>query len=412
MKASISEKAAAFKRSKSPVREIMSYADPKYVKKLGFEPSDIISFAGGWVNHRAPEDLQESYREIIGDDSLFHLSGGYPPTLGTNDCREALVEYEKHLYGMENLGANQIAIGVSSTQLLYDLFQVLLDPGDKVLLLDPSYCNYPMQIVTAMDAHILRFPVLDVESWRYVADQKIDEFSKYVLKSNPKVVLLVSPDNPTSQILPDEFVQSALDSAREIGSFLVMDFAYKDIVFNESTPRYFSWGPNEHFLSIHSNSKWSRSLGRRLGWIEATEPIIAAMESIQNSSILCPDMLHEMALTRYINTAIEENSLKPYVREMRQKYYIAAQHTVSSIKEYLGLPCLNPQGGLYTCIKLDIDGASFVGNILSETGVLFVPGWGFGRTLRNAVRVSYGPLVNGLDAISRGLEKVGRYLRE
>ena len=158
MKPTISKKANKFKRSISPVRQIMSYADPNYVKKIGINPKDLISFAGGWVNHRAPKELQKAYEEIVLYDDLFHKSGGYPPTLGNLEFKKAVIEFEKHLYGIDNLDVDQIAVGLGSTQLAMDLLEVILDPSDKILLLDPSYCNYPTQVITGiMDASILRF---------------------------------------------------------------------------------------------------------------------------------------------------------------------------------------------------------------------------------------------------------------
>ena len=60
---------------------------------------------------------------------------------------------------------------------------------------------------------------------------------------------------------------------------------------------------------MRSNSKWCRSLGRRLGWVEAPKFVINAMESIQSSTILCPDTLHQMALTKFINDSIEDDTL-------------------------------------------------------------------------------------------------------
>ena len=408
----LSKKAIEFKRNISPVREIMQYADSEYIKKLGLKSSDIISFAGGWVNHKAPKGLQESYKEIIQDENLFHASGGYAPTLGSFDCKKAIVEYEKHLYNMKDLEPNQIAIGASSTQLTFDLLKILLNPKDKIVLLDPSYCNYPTQLFMALDIELLRFPVLDVDSWKYIADSKVKEFYNFILEKKPKVILLVSPDNPTSQVLSDKFVSSVVEAAEAVGAFVVMDFAYKEILFDNEPPKYFSHGPSDNFISIYSNSKWGRSLGRRLGWVQAPKFVIDAMESFLNSSILCPDMLHQMALTNYIHKSIKENSLKPYIKETSQKYKEAARYTINAIKEHLDLPCLEPQGGLYTCLKLNTDGAHFVRDLLSKTGVLFVPGWGFGRTMSNAARISYGPLVNDFSKIDLGMKKVGEYLKK
>ncbi len=411
MKPQLSKKAVMFRRQISPVRQIMSYANPAYFKKLGFEPQEVISFAGGWVNHKAPKLMQQVYAEIINDEEKLHQSGGYSPTLGLPACKEALVKYEQHLYNMQGINPEQIAIGANSTQMTFDIFQVLLDPHDKILLLDPAYCNFPTQITTAMDVEIIRFSVVDTEKWEYIPEQKVQEFAQFIRQEKPKVVLLVAPDNPTSQILPQAFVQAAHDAVKEIGGFLVIDFAYKDIVFSEKIPEYFSWPPSEHYLSLHSNSKWCRGLGRRLGWIEASEEVISVFESVQSSAILCPDTLHQMALTTYLEKAIADGSLRAYMRDVNHLYKKAAEKTVQAIREHTGLPCFVPQGGLYTCMKIDRDSAAFVEEVLKATGVLFVPGWGFGRTQQDAVRISYGPLVHDLDKIDQAIKKVGAFLQ-
>jgi len=413
MKPQISNIAAKFKRTVSPVREIMSYADLNYVRKLGLEPSDIISFAGGWVDHKSPESLKDAYRGIIDDDQRFHRSGGYPPAMGTTECRQAIADFERTIFGMDDLDVSQIAVGLGSTQLAMNLFLTLLDPGDKILLLDPSYCNYPTQIITTLaGVGILRFPVLDEETWTYTADEKMDELHDFILDNQPKAILLISPDNPTSRVLSDAFVNRVLDAAEETGSFLVIDFAYKEICFGGEYPEYFSKAPTDNFVTLHSNSKWCRGLGRRLGWIEAPEYVIEAMESIFYSTILCPDMMHQMAMTDYVNKAIEENTLEDYVRDSNRQYKIAAEHTAALIETKLGLPYVMPEGGLYVSIKVGSDGGKFVGDLLRKTGVLLVPGWGFGRTMRNAVRLSYGPLVRNLDTITKGIEKIAGFLNE
>jgi len=118
-----------------------------------------------------------------------------------------------------------------------------------------------------------------------------------------------------------------------------------------------------------------------------------------------------MAFTEYVQEAIKNNSLKQYLYDMNESYKKAAEVSSSSIDSYLGLPRLEPQGGLYNCIKIDEDGSQFVEKILKETAVLFVPGWGFGETLQNAIRISFGPLVNDLEKIEIAMQKVGKFLR-
>lgn len=413
MKPSISRNVSKFKNTRSPVREIMDLANPQYFKRVGLDPDKVISFSGGWVNHEAPDEMRESYARIIGDRRRFHASGAYPPSIGMPECRQALVAFEKHLYGAEmDLIPENIAIGCNSTQLTFNLMHILLGPGDKLLLPDPAYCNYPSQLSLMEDVEIVRFPVLDTEQWRYVADERKEDFAAFIRAEKPKMVLLCAPDNPTSQIPSTAFVEAALEAAREAGSFLVIDFAYKALVWGETLPDYFSWGPNDNYLSIHSNSKWCRGLGRRLGWVEASVEIIEALEAVQGSSILCPDTLHQMALTDYITESISANSLRPYIEQTAELYREAARRTVEAIDSCLEMPCLKPQGGLYTVLRTGEESTKFTLEVLQNTGVIVVPGWGFGETLEQAVRLSYGPLVHDLDRIDEAMRRMGAFLRQ
>ena len=235
MKPVISRSVSAFKCTKSPVREIMDLANPQFFQSAGLDPAAVISFSGGWVNHAAPVQLREAFAAIIRDEKRFHCSGGYSPTVGLPECRSAIADYEKHLYGdAMKLSPEQIAIGSNSTQLTFNLMHIMLSPGDKLLLPDPSY------------------------------------------------------------------------SAK--------------------------------------------------------------------------------------------------------LYETAAQRTVQAINEHLKLPCLVPQGGLYTVVRTGVESSEFTRLVLERTGVIVVPGWGFGDTLKHAVRLSYGPLVHDLDKIDAAMKRVGRFL--
>ena len=408
----LSKKVKTLKRKNSPIKEIMNYGDPEHIRKFGINPEDLISFAGGWRNHKAPENLRKAYESIVSDTKKFHSSGAYSTSIGDREFRNTICKFENYLYGME-LDEKQIAVGLGSTQLTNDLFSVLLDPGDKILLLDPSYCNYQAQLVNVIpDIEIQHFSVIDAEKWEFNADNKIEEFSNYILQNKPKIVMLVSPDNPTSKILSQEFVQATLDAVKEIDSYLIMDFAYKELVYNNVYPEYFSWSPSNNFISLRTNSKWCRSLGRRIGWLEASEDVVEAMEFVQSSTILSPDKLHQMAFGKFINESIEDDSLNIYLEKTRKLYKNAAEKTVEIIKKHLDFPVIQPDGGLYVFMDVKTNSAKFVETILRNTGVLVIPGWGFGRTGTNAVRVSFGPLVEEIDKIEQGIMKIAKYLKE
>jgi aspartate/methionine/tyrosine aminotransferase len=136
------------------------------------------------------------------------------------------------------------------------------------------------------------------------------------------------------------------------------------------------------------------------------------MESIQSSTILCPDTLHQMALTKFINDSIEDNTLTDYISETKKMYKHAAKKTTDLIKQNLGFKIIEPDGGLYIFMKVDTDGQEFVQEMLKKTGVLFIPGWGFGDVGKNAVRISFGPLVNNISKIEEGIIKISKILKQ
>ena len=396
----------------SPIRQIMKMASRQNIINMGLNPDEVISYGGGWVGHHPPEELREAYEEICRDAEKFHDAGKYSPTLGFDECREAIAEMEKELFGVK-LGIENIIVGQSSTQLTHDLFITLANPGDKILLFDPTYANYPGQIKMALrDAKIVRQRVLDVERWEYKSEEEMaEDFKEIYEREKPKIVLFPSPDNPSSQVFGDKFVKTIADICYEGNSFMIIDYAYKTQCFI-TPPSYFSWSPSDYpnMIAVHSNSKWGRGLGRRLGWVDASPDVIDAMERVQQCSILCPDTMHQFAFLAYVKRALQDGSLKRYLEEVKEGYRKAAEVTIEAIKEYLDMPCLVPQGGLYTLMKVGEDSDEFVRRVLKNTGVLFIPGKGFGESLKEAVRISYGPHVENIDVIKEGFKRVAEYL--
>lgn len=399
----------------SPIREIMKLADRRNILAMGLDPDEVISFAGGWVNHHAPEGLRAEYAAVAADEALFHELGAYSPTRGLPRLREALVAVDREMYGTEGLEDEHILVGQSSTQLTHTLFTTLLDPGDRVLLFDPSYANYGPQLELGPEGlDIFWLDVFDTEAWAYMPkpDRIVERFARALELERPRLVLFSTPDNPTSRLVPDDVFFEMVRLAGRAECFVAVDYAYRAQCFVQPEPEHFAASPVEHpnLVRLHSNSKWCRGLGRRLGWIEADADVVQAVEVVQQSTALCPDTVHQHALAAYLEKALADGSLQSYMEENRRLYERAARHTVECVDRYLDMPFLEPQGGLYTVVDVGRSGDAFVRDVLSATGVIFVPGSGFGPSLGNGVRISYGPLVNDLDRIEEGFRRVGEYL--
>jgi aminotransferase len=401
----------------SPIRQIMKMAERQNILAMGLNPDDVISFGGGWVNHAAPDAFRQAYVDVVSDPVLFHRSGAYTATLGELECRTQIARFEAHLFGVPRLGPEHVAIGMGSTQLTHDLFRTLVDPGDTVLLLDPTYANYEGQLAfAAPGCRIVRLPVMDPQTWAYrpvsEPDAVIAEFRRLFDQHRPRLVLFGAPDNPTSQVVPQAIADAMLERTSGGGAWLAIDFAYKAQYF-ETPPAYYAWSPADHpnLVAIHSNSKWARGLGRRLGWIEAAPSLVDALERVQQCSILCPDTLSQMTMARYLEKAIGDGSLLEYVRWANALYANAARVTLAAIDEHIGRPRLTPAGGLYTVMDVGADADVFVPRALQATGVLVVPGGGFGPSIRNGVRISFGPMVMTPERITEGLSRLGRWMR-
>lgn len=398
--------------SPSPIREIMKMAEPKNIVNMGLDPDEVISFGGGWVDHYAPEKLIESYKSIISDRMLFHKAGGYSPTTGFEETKESIATFEKYLFD-QKLENENIIVGGSSSQLTIDLFRTLLDNNDAIALSDPTYANYFGQLRFVSDSlKIEKVRFLD-QDWKYLNNRKeiISEINEIFKDRKMKAMLLATPDNPTSQILPNDFVKELIKISLDTGTYLIFDYAYKTQYFQDDYPEYFSFSPLEYenIININSNSKWDRGLGRRMGWIEANSEIIRSMERMQQVSILCPDSLHQMAFSMYIKNS-SRKEIREYVDSVRMEYKRAAEITVKAIKDHLGFRYLEPQGGLYVSADVGTDSDIFVMDVLKNTGVVFVPGKGFGQSMENGIRISYGPLVRTKEKIVEGIERVGKYL--
>jgi len=401
----------------SPIQTIMKMAEEQNIKKMGLKAEEVISFGGGWCNHKAPDQLQQAYRQIVEDKTLFHKSGRYSAIIGDLHCRNMIAQFEQNIFSIANLQAENIILGQSSTQLFHDLLRVICNDGSDIALLDPTYANYANAIKSALPHSSINYiSALDETSWTYLPDPESSlEQLKTLFSKNTKALIIPVPDNPTSQIPNHDFLKACLEIAQDTNAFLVLDHAYKALWFDEMPPS-FCWSPEDHphLITIHSNSKWLSSLGRRLGWIEASQDVISGLEKTNESVLLSPDSMHSMATALFLQNTLEDGTLHDYIEQTRMLYSQTSKVLINGIQELLGWDFLKPMGGLYTCCPTPNkqDPNAFVEDLLKNTAVLMIPGTGFGPSMNRALRLSYGPLCYDHEKIQEGLERVSNYLEK
>ena len=398
----------------SAVRKIMMLADRKNIINLGLDPAEVISFGGGWVGHQSPEGLRAAYRAIASDAKAFYRSGAYSATSGMSDLKRIIADLEQSFYGLR-LTEEQIIIGQSATQLTHAMFLTLLDPDDHMILFDPTYASFTGQahLVQRSEKGIVRVRAFDPKTWTYRAEKDIlADLRTALSKYKPKLILFSSPDNPTGYSFSDTFIRDMIVAAEKSGTYVAMDLTYHALYFGDKSPAHVAYSPAKYknLVRIHSTSKWCRGLGRRLGWIEADAAVIGAIAAVQQGLILSPDMMHQMAFAAYLKKSMADGTLVKYLETTRLKYKRAADVTMAAIDKHVGARYLAPTGSLYVVMDVGRASEAFSHELLKRTGVVVIPGDGFGTSLKNGVRISFGPLVDDLKKIETGIKKMGDFM--
>jgi aspartate/methionine/tyrosine aminotransferase len=122
--------------------------------------------------------------------------------------------------------------------------------------------------------------------------------------------------------------------------------------------------------------------------------------------------LHSIAIARFLSRTLADDTLKNFIEDTRGLYEKTATVMMTALDDRLGWKRLTPAGGLYTCCPTPNrkDPVQFVERLLKATGVLLIPGTGFGPSMRRGLRLSYGPLCYEHERIVEGIERINHYL--
>ncbi len=379
-----------------------------------------INFGGGWGNCKAPERLRMCFEDVVRNN--FHAASRYSKTKGNENFLEVLVDrLEDGVYGRKGITLKNIISGNGSTELASCLFKVLLQRGDAVLLTDPCYVNYPAQAtVECGEITIKRIPVLD-EKLNFLpatnAERFLKEFELAIEMAKPRIVLIATPDNPTSQVWPSEVVEKMCEITLKYNVWFLMDLAYRSIHFGKR-PQYYSLSLNdyENLITIQSFSKDFSLLGLRAAYVIAREDVIAQLECLEGTRSLSPTTLVQLSLLKFFETSTPQE-LDGHFQENRQKYLKASRVMVDAIRGALPNPTLLiPTGGFYLVLKIAeygfADDVGLAGRLLEHENTAVVPGSAFGKTLTGSLRLSYAPLVEQPDMIEEGIRRLARELRK
>jgi aspartate/methionine/tyrosine aminotransferase len=356
-------------------------------RRIEAQGRDVIHLEIGEPDFRTPQPVVEAAKRALDTKPMSYTSA-----LGLVELREAISRFYRARYGVE-VPPGRIVVTAGSSAALLLAFGVLLDPGDEVLLADPSYpCN--RHFVAALGG-IARLVPVGVAS-RY---QLMPEIARAHWGPRTRVAMVASPSNPTGTMVAPEEVAALAALAREKGGALLVDEIYHGLTYGLDARTALEAG--DGLFVINSFSKYFQMTGWRLGWLVAPAACVREVEKLAQNLYISPSTLAQHAAL-----ACFEPETIALLEQRRAELDARRQYLVPAL-ESLGLRvAVVPQGAFYVyadCSALAPDSFAFARKVLERAGVAITPGKDFGNHApERHVRIAYTqPIARLQEAIAR-----------
>ena len=355
---------------------------------------DVISLGVGEPDFDTPRVIVEA-----GVESLREGRTHYTSNFGTIELRRALSAHLDRRYGVRYDPATEILITVGASEAVDLALRATCDPGDEVILHEPSYVSYVPAVVFAGGVV------------RHVATRFEDDFAldpalvEAAVTPRTKALFLGYPCNPTGAVLPDEVQDELARIAVEHDLLVYSDEIYDRLAYGSYRHRPMSAlpGMRERTILMGGFSKAYAMTGWRVGYVAAPAAILEGMVKVHQYGIMsAPTMAQDAALV-----AIVEG--EPEVERMVAEYDRRRRLLVDGLNA-LGLDTFEPRGAFYAFPRITSTGLSadaFTERLLTEEHVAVVPGDAFGPSGAGHVRMCYA---TSYDKLEEALRRIGRFV--
>ena len=339
------------------------------------EGVDVISFGAGEPDFNTPKPICDAAKEAI--DSGFTK---YTPSAGIIELKKAICGKLSRENGLE-YAPEQIVISCGAKHSIYNAMQVLVDPGDEVILIAPYWMTYADQILLA--GGIPKIVYASAEKG-FVPD--LDQI-KAAVTEKTKAILVNSPSNPSGGVLSDELLQGIADLAKKHDFWVIADEIYERLVYGVTPKSFATYGTQDRTITVGGCSKSYAMTGWRIGFAACPLPVAKAMSNFQDQVTSNPTSFAQRGAVVAFNLPAES------VEEMRVEFEARRDLIVGLLSEIPGVKIQAPLGAFYAfpdisaCLKpgeTDIELAKF---LLDEAHVAVVPGSVFEG--KGHIRLSY-----------------------
>lgn len=364
------------------------------VANAGFGREGVLPFWFGESDQPTPAFIRDAAAKALGEGRTY-----YTHNLGTAELRGALVHYLQDLHGRP-FGMERIAVTSSGVSAIMLAAQLVVSPGDRVVVVGPVWPNVP-EIPRILSGQVEIVPLEAAQGrWRLDLDRLMD-----ALTPDTRALILNSPNNPTGWTLAAEDRAAILERCRRLGIWLICDDVYERLSFGagRSAPSFLPLAePEDRLIGVNSFSKAWRMTGWRLGWMVVPPTLTDRLGVLLEYNTSCaPDFLQTAAAT-----ALREG--EPHVEALRAELLAARDQVLGGLRALPGIEAPEPDGGMYAFFRLAgcTDSVALAKDMIEKVGLGLAPGAAFGAEGEGWLRWCFAaaPAKN-----AAGLERLARY---
>ena len=359
-------------RISGPASEAWAVGDLAFARMA--EGQDIIHLGVGDPDLDTPANIKASLVRALNEGKTH-----YSPLAGEPELRQEIASHAHSLYGGE-ITAEQVIVCNGAQGALFSVFMCIAGDGDEVIVLEPSYATYPA-VVQAGGATAV--PVVLDQSTGYQLD--IEKITA-AIGGNTKAILVNSPGNPSGAVFDENALHDLATLCADRGIWLVSDEVYWSFCYDrDHASPYGLEATRDSVIVVNSLSKSHAMTGWRVGWAIAPEKIVTAMTNLAQPQYFgINQFVQEAAITALRDTVSSE--------EIHNIFKARRNTLVDALRTSSTLSFSAPQGGMFLLIdvsKTGLEGRAFAEQLLDVERVALVPGFGFGPSMKNTVRVGF-----------------------
>lgn len=363
---------------------------------IAAEMKDVISLGVGEPDFDTPWHIR--------DEGIYSLEKGrtaYTSNAGLKELKMEIARYLKRRFEVSYDYDKEMMITVGGSEAIDMALRAMLDPGDEVLIPQPSYVSYVPCTVLANGKPVI-INLKEENDFRLTAEEL-----KAAITPKTKILVLPFPNNPTGAIMERGDLEAVAKVVIEHDLYVISDEIYAELTYLDDHVTIASLpGMRERTVLINGFSKAYSMTGWRLGYACAPEAILEQMLKIHQYAIMCAPTTSQYAAVEAVRNGDED------VAGMRQEYNGRRRYLVKRLRD-MGLSCFEPYGAFYAfpCIKqFHMTSDEFATRMLQEEKVVVVPGTAFGDCGEGYLRISYAyslhKLREALDRMEGFIEKL------